>query len=44
MSVPLAPQAYWAQDEFLRLALLYSLGEGRRAVITMPTGNNPNYR
>jgi hypothetical protein len=44
MNAPLAPQAYWAQDEFLRLALVYGLGEGRRATITMPTGNNPNYR
>jgi hypothetical protein len=43
MQAPTAPQAYWAQDEFLRLAVLYGLGEGRRATITIPTGNNPNY-
>jgi len=41
---PLAPPAYWASDEFLRLAVLFFLGEGRRIDITLPTGNNPNYR
>ncbi len=40
---PLAPQAYWTQDEFLRLAVLFFLGEGKRIDITMPTGNNPHY-
>lgn len=44
LALPLMPQAYWAQDEFARLAVLFFLGEGRRAAITMPTGNNPHYR
>ena len=43
MSSPVPPQAYWAFDEFLRLAVLFFLGEGQQINITMPTGNNPNY-
>ncbi len=30
-------------DEFLRLAVLFFLGEGKTINITIPTGNNPNY-
>ncbi|HWJ82313.1 MAG TPA: oxygenase MpaB family protein [Nocardioides sp.] len=41
--LPLAPQGYWAFDEFLRLGVLFFLGEGRTIDITMPTGNNPSY-
>lgn len=43
MSLPFPPQGYWVFDEFLRLAVLFFLGEGRPINITMPTGNNPNY-
>lgn len=43
MSFPFPPQGYWVFDEFLRLAVLFFLGEGRPINITMPTGNNPNY-
>lgn len=41
--LPLAPQGYWMFDEFLRLGVLFFLGEGRQIDITMPTGNNPGY-
>ncbi len=40
---PFAPKGYWTFDEFLRLAVLFFLGEGRSINITMPTGNNPHY-
>lgn len=43
MVVPLAPKAYWTYDEFLRLSVMFFLGEGKRVNITMPTHNNPNY-
>lgn len=43
MWFPFAPQGYWMFDEFLRLAVLFFLGEGRTINITMPTGNNPHY-
>jgi len=43
MAAPLAPKGYWTYDEFLRLAVLFFLGDGRRINITMPTGNNPDY-
>ena len=43
MAAPLAPKGYWTYDEFLRLSVLFFLGDGRRINITMPTGNNPNY-
>ncbi len=43
MVIPLAPQGYWAFDEFLRLSVMFFLGEGKRINITMPSGNNPNY-
>lgn len=43
MWFPFAPQGYWMYDEFLRLAVIYFLGEGKTVNITMPTGNNPNY-
>lgn len=42
-ALPLAPQGYWMFDEFLRLAVLFFLGDGQRINITMPTHNNPNY-
>ena len=43
MAVPLAPRGYWTYDEFLRLSVLFFLGEGRPINITLPTGNNPHY-
>lgn len=43
LAIPFAPKGYWTFDEFLRLAVLFFLGEGRTINITMPTGNNPHY-
>ena len=43
MKLPVPPQAYWTYDEFLRLAVLFFLGEGKPINITLPTGNNPHY-
>lgn len=43
MVFPMAPKGYWAFDEFLRLSVLFFLGEGKQVSITMPTGNNPHY-
>lgn len=40
---PFVPQGYWAFDEFLRLAVIFFLGDGKTVNITIPTGNNPNY-
>lgn len=40
---PMSPSMYWAFDEFLRLAVIFFLGEGQTVNITIPTGNNPNY-
>ncbi|WP_019874489.1 oxygenase MpaB family protein [Sporichthya polymorpha] len=44
VGAPVPGSVFWAQDEFLRLAVLFFLGDGQRINITMPTGNNPNYR
>lgn len=43
MRSPMPSEAYWAFDEFLRLAVLFFLSEGKPINITMPTGNNPHY-
>jgi len=43
MKFPAPPQGYWAMDEFIRLAVLFFLGDGKTINITIPTGNNPNY-
>lgn len=43
LALPLAPHLYWTFAEFLRLGVLFFLGEGKRINITLPTGNNPNY-
>ena len=43
MKAPVPPRAYWSFDEFLRLSVLFFLGDGKSINITMPTGNNPNY-
>jgi len=43
MMFPLAPKGYWLFDEFLRLSVLFFLGEGKTINITIPSGNNPNY-
>lgn len=42
LAIPFAPKGYWLFDEFLRLAVLFFLGEGKTINITMPTGNNPD--
>ncbi|HWI42881.1 MAG TPA: oxygenase MpaB family protein [Nocardioides sp.] len=42
-ALPFAPEGYWTFDEFLRLAVLFFLGDGKTINITLPTGNNPNY-
>ncbi|MEO3786036.1 hypothetical protein ABGB12_22125 [Actinocorallia sp. B10E7] len=40
---PLAPQAYWTFDEFLRKAALLFLSEAGPISIEIPDTNNPNY-
>lgn len=37
--LPLAPQGYWALDEFLRQFVLVFLGEGKQISIEMPDAN-----
>jgi len=41
--MPWAPPGYWTFDEFLRLAVLFFLGEGQDININLPSHNNPNY-
>lgn len=43
VATPIPERTYWTFDEFLRLAVLFWLGDGKRINITMPTGNNPHY-
>jgi endo-cleaving rubber dioxygenase len=43
LKFPFPPQGYWMFDEFLRLAVMFFLGDGKQINITIPTGNNPNY-
>ncbi len=43
LQLPLPPRGYWMFDEFLRQGVLFFLGDGKPANITMPTGNNPHY-
>jgi hypothetical protein len=43
LATPLAPEGYWAFDEFVRQGALFFLSEGKPISIEIPTGNNPNY-